>query len=278
MYSALVKQSSFLLFRCTVWLFVVPWPAALQASLFFIKSWCLLKIMFIELVILSNHLILCFFLLLLSSIFHSIMVFSNESALSFNWFIKTLIFKVVNDIFELTSTIFVTLFYLFPLFFTFSLSLSSASCVLLWNFIQFHCLYFLSITVILLFKLVLAVALEFATHIYNKSSFTSTPLYYSWVMWVSYNNKLTYFIPLFFCIIVIINFIYEHTLAYVYVYVWIYRNKSKHSQQQCSIITLSKLFSIKSIKNRKIKVFSFTSLISSPMLFLYLCRSVFLIL
>ena len=155
MYSALVKQSSFLLFRCTVWLFVVPWPAALQASLFFIKSWCLLKIMFIELVILSNHLILCFFLLLLSSIFHSIMVFSNESALSFNWFIKTLIFKVVNDIFELTSTIFVTLFYLFPLFFTFSLSLSSASCVLLWNFIQFHCLYFLSITVILLFKLVL---------------------------------------------------------------------------------------------------------------------------
>ena len=169
---------------------VIPWTAALHASLFFIKSWCLLKIMFIELVILSNHLILCFFLLLLSSIFHSITVFSNESALSFNWFIKALIFKVVNDIFEL---ILYLLFFsiCFPYSLLFPFHFFRPLVILLWNFIQFHCLYFLSITVILLFKLVLAVALEFATHIYNKSSFTSTALYYSWVMWVSYNNKLT---------------------------------------------------------------------------------------
>ena len=111
-----------------IWLVVTPWTAALHATLFFINSWSLLKIMFIELVILSNHLILCFSLLLLSSIFHSIQVFSNESALSFNWFIKTLIFKVVNDIFELISTIFVTLFYLLPLFFAFFFSLFSDSC------------------------------------------------------------------------------------------------------------------------------------------------------
>ena len=111
-----------------IWLFVTPWTAELHASLFFINSWSLLKIMFIELVILSNHLILCFSFLLLCSIFHSTWVFSNESALSFNWFIKTLIFKVVNDIFELISTILVTLFYLLPLFFAYFLSLFSDSC------------------------------------------------------------------------------------------------------------------------------------------------------
>ena len=84
--------------------------------------------MFIELVVLSNHLILCFSFLLLCSIFHSTWVFSNELALSFNWFIKTLIFKVVNDIFELISTILVTLFYLLLLFFAYFLSLFSDSC------------------------------------------------------------------------------------------------------------------------------------------------------
>ena len=61
-------------------LFVTPWTAACQASLSITNSWSLLKLMSIELVISSNHLILCQ-PLLLPSIFPSIRVFSNESAL-----------------------------------------------------------------------------------------------------------------------------------------------------------------------------------------------------
>ena len=61
------------------WLFVIPWTAACQASLSITNSWSLLKLMSIELVIPSNHLILCLPLLLLPSIFPSIMVFSKES-------------------------------------------------------------------------------------------------------------------------------------------------------------------------------------------------------
>ena len=60
---------------------MTPGTAACQASLFFITSWSLLKLMFIESVILSNHLVLCHPLFLLPSIFPSIKVFSNESAL-----------------------------------------------------------------------------------------------------------------------------------------------------------------------------------------------------
>ena len=52
-----------------VWLFVTPWNAARQASLFFTISWSLLKLMSIELVMLSSHLILGHFLLFLSSVF-----------------------------------------------------------------------------------------------------------------------------------------------------------------------------------------------------------------
>ena len=61
-------------------LFVTPWTAACQASLSITNSWSLLKLMSIELVISSNHLILCQ-PLLLPSIFPSIRVFSNESVL-----------------------------------------------------------------------------------------------------------------------------------------------------------------------------------------------------
>ena len=57
-----------------------PWTAACQASLSFTISQSLLELMTIELVMLSNHLIL-YCLLLLPSIFHSIRVFSNELAL-----------------------------------------------------------------------------------------------------------------------------------------------------------------------------------------------------
>ena len=61
-------------------LFATPWTAPCQASLSITNSWSLLKLMSIELVTPSNHLILCR-LLLLPSIFPSIRVFSNESAL-----------------------------------------------------------------------------------------------------------------------------------------------------------------------------------------------------
>ena len=62
-----------------------PWTAAYQASLSFTISRSLLKLMFIESVMPSNHLILCRPLLLLPSIFPSIMVFSNQSALRIRW-------------------------------------------------------------------------------------------------------------------------------------------------------------------------------------------------
>ena len=68
-----------------VWLFATPWTAACQASLSITNSWSLLKLMSIESVMPSNHLILCCPLLLLPSIFPSIRVFSNESALHIRW-------------------------------------------------------------------------------------------------------------------------------------------------------------------------------------------------
>ena len=68
-----------------VQLFATPWTAAHQASLSFTISQSLLKLMSIELVMPSNHLILCRHLLLLPSIFPSIRVFSNESALCTRW-------------------------------------------------------------------------------------------------------------------------------------------------------------------------------------------------
>ena len=66
-------------------LFATPWTAACQASLSITNYWSLPKLMSIELVMPSNHLILCCPLLLLPSIFPSIRVFSNESALHIRW-------------------------------------------------------------------------------------------------------------------------------------------------------------------------------------------------
>ena len=66
-------------------LFATPWTVPHQASLSITNSWSLLKLMSIELVIPSNHLILCHPLLLLPSIFPSIRVFSNESVLCIRW-------------------------------------------------------------------------------------------------------------------------------------------------------------------------------------------------
>ena len=62
-------------------LFATPWTAARRASLSITSSWSLSKLMSIELVMPSSHLILCRPLLLLPSIFPNIRVFSNESAL-----------------------------------------------------------------------------------------------------------------------------------------------------------------------------------------------------
>ena len=66
-------------------LFATPWIAARQASLSITNSWRLLKLMSIESVMPSNHLILCRSLLLSPSIFPSIRVFSNDSVLHIKW-------------------------------------------------------------------------------------------------------------------------------------------------------------------------------------------------
>ena len=66
-------------------LFAAPWTAARQASLSFTVSQSLLKLMSIELVMPSNHLILCHPLALLLSVFPSIRVFSSELALHIRW-------------------------------------------------------------------------------------------------------------------------------------------------------------------------------------------------
>ena len=83
-----MKLKLFFNYCCSVaqWsLTLTPWTAACQASLFFTISWSLLKLMSIESMMLSNHLVFCSPLLLLPSIFSSIRVFSNESAVHIRW-------------------------------------------------------------------------------------------------------------------------------------------------------------------------------------------------
>ena len=82
---SLSQVLNLLLLFSRVQLFVTPWIAARQASLSFTISWSLLKLMSIESVMPSNHLIFCRPLLLPPSIFLSIMVFSNESVLRIRW-------------------------------------------------------------------------------------------------------------------------------------------------------------------------------------------------
>ena len=79
-YFAVVVQS-----LSHVSLFATSWTAAFRVSLFIIICWSLLKLMFIELVMPSNRLILCCPLLLLCSIFPSIRVFANKLALHIRW-------------------------------------------------------------------------------------------------------------------------------------------------------------------------------------------------
>ena len=68
-----------------VWLIATPWTTALQASLSITISQSLLKLMSIESVMPSNHLVLCHPLLLLPSIFPSIRVSSSESVICIRW-------------------------------------------------------------------------------------------------------------------------------------------------------------------------------------------------
>ena len=82
--SSSVQSSSVQSLR-RVLLFETPWTAASQASLFITNSWSLLKLMSIESVMPSSHLIFCCPRLLLPSIFPSIRVFSNESVLRIRW-------------------------------------------------------------------------------------------------------------------------------------------------------------------------------------------------
>ena len=77
-------QNSVQLLSC-VQLFLAPWTAACQDSLSITNSWSLLKLMSIELVVPSNHLILGHPLFLPPSVFPNIRVFLNESVLRIRW-------------------------------------------------------------------------------------------------------------------------------------------------------------------------------------------------
>ena len=84
-YKTLMKEISSVQSLSRVWLFVTPWTAARQASLSITNSWSLLRLMSIESVMPSSHLIRSPPLFLLPSIFPSIRIFSNESALHIRW-------------------------------------------------------------------------------------------------------------------------------------------------------------------------------------------------
>ena len=85
MYSVHSTQFSSVQLLSHVRLFVNPWTSACQASLSITNSWSLLKLMSIQLVMPSNHLILYCPILLLPSILLSTRVFSNESVLHIRW-------------------------------------------------------------------------------------------------------------------------------------------------------------------------------------------------
>ena len=80
-FMVLKTQFSSVQLLSSIWLFATTWTAAYQASLSIAKSWSLLKLMSIESVMPSNHLIFCCPLLLLPLIFPSIRDFSNEAIL-----------------------------------------------------------------------------------------------------------------------------------------------------------------------------------------------------
>ena len=111
-----------------VQLFATPWTAARQASLSITNSWSLLKLMSIESVMPSNHLILCHPLLLLPSVFPSIRVFSSESVLRIRyWSIEVSALVLPMNIQDW-----------FPLGLTGLISLLSMGLWRLWSILQHH--------------------------------------------------------------------------------------------------------------------------------------------
>ena len=84
-YSSILFCCSVTQQQVCVWLFGTPWTAARQPSLSITNSWSLLKLMPIESVMPSNHLLLCRSHLFPPSIFPSIRIFSNESTLCMRW-------------------------------------------------------------------------------------------------------------------------------------------------------------------------------------------------
>ena len=84
-YFFIVEMWLLLFSRLLMYDSATPWTAACQASLTITTSQSLFKLMYIGLMISSNHLILCCPLLLLPSIFPSLRVFSKESALGIRW-------------------------------------------------------------------------------------------------------------------------------------------------------------------------------------------------
>ena len=99
-----------------VWLFATPWTTARQAFLSFPISMDLLKLMSIESVMPSNHLILCCPLLPLPSIFPSIRVLSNKSALHIRWPKLLICLELILPYFYLLS---ICLIYCCPIVFSF---------------------------------------------------------------------------------------------------------------------------------------------------------------
>ena len=88
--------SSVQLLSC-VQLFTTPWTAACRASLSITNSWSLIKLMSIKSVMPSNNLILCYLLLLPSSIFPRIKIFSNESALHIRCVDHNKLWKILKE-------------------------------------------------------------------------------------------------------------------------------------------------------------------------------------
>ena len=111
-----------LLFSC-VQLFVTPWTAACQASLSFSISQSLVKLMSIELVMPSNCLILCHSLLLLPTMFPNIRVFSNESALCIRCWSFSFNISPSNEYSGLISFIFLFIYFLTFIYFSWGLLL-----------------------------------------------------------------------------------------------------------------------------------------------------------
>ena len=154
-----------------VWLFATPWTTVSQASLSFTISQSLLKFMSIELVMLSNHLILCHLFLLLPSVFPSIRVFSNESGLCIRW--------PKYWSFSFSANLHLCLCYTFPL-----LKIWMSVIFLTYNIFSLSTWIY---PILLIFHL----SIYLCIHFYYKGTI-SFPGCYAWWRWSYKNMKLGY--------------------------------------------------------------------------------------